>query len=184
MTAPAPARSKWFRLLAVFVLLSVVAFALLGFQRVPPEHVGVQFKRFEGGTQLSATLLPGTHWLAPWDRVYSYPVVARDVLSETRTLSSQGSMMKISYLVRFELEPTSIARLHKNIGPEYVEQWVRPTTESAIRTVAGSHELVARETPPVDEWSRLASMQISTEMETQGFHLIYFRIQSIVLLTD
>lgn len=166
------------------VVLAVGTFGLTGVRRVPPEHVGVQYHRFGDGTDLEDILPSGVHWLPPWDQVYLYSLSAQDVLSDSRFLDSRGNSVKVGYLVRFELEPAVVAELHKMIGPDYVETWVRPTIESVLRSMAASPETEPGQTGAIDEWSRLASMEISPAMETAGLHLIYFRIQSIVVTGD
>lgn len=184
MTIPTPSRSKWIRWLPVAVLLSAVAFGLAGFHRVPPEHLGVQYHRFGDGTNLDAVLPSGVHWSLPWDSVFHYPVTAQDLLSETRTVDPQGAPVKIGYLIRFELEPTRVAALHQEVGPDYLEKLVHPTINSALASVAATHPMEPHQIGAADEWSRLASMQIGPAMESVGLHLIYFRVQSIVVPKD
>ena len=86
--------------------------------------------------------------------------------------------------VRFELEPTVVGELHKSIGPDYVEKFVRPAIDAVLRSLAASSDSKPQQTNAIDEWSRLASMEISPAMETAGLHLIYFRIQLIVATGD
>ena len=123
------------------VIVAVVLLALLVFLlpsmivTIPAGHVGVQWKRFHGGTVLDKVLPEGTAVILPWDQVFIYDARIQSVTRELEVLSSDGLKLKVDMAWRFRVNRNTVARLHQFAGPDYAETLVAPTVSARARDV-------------------------------------------------
>ena len=102
---------------------------------VPAGHLGVLWKRFGGGTVTDQVFAEGTQLIFPWDQLYIYDARLQQVQDEVQVLSSDGLQITLTLAWRFHLEPETVARLHKFIGPDYEKTLVAPTVAARARDV-------------------------------------------------
>ena len=117
------------------------------FVTVPAGERGVVFS-LSGGT-LNRQLGEGIHFVVP----FVQSVVLYDVRTQTYTMSatqwegevrgddsltaltSDGQSVKVDLSVRYHPDPTKVANLHQEIGPDYVGKVIRPNARSQTRVV-------------------------------------------------
>lgn len=134
---------------AAFVLLTAArSFVLVG-----SGERAVIFNRFTG-TQ-PGQLGEGLHWQIPW---VQSPVLY-DVRTQTYSMGGSGSEgsragqaleavtadglpVSLDLSVLFHADPDQVARLHREIGPAYVEKVVRPQVRSEARMVVARYPVI------------------------------------------
>ncbi len=133
-------------LIAIGVL--ILALVLFNpFVTVPAGQRGVVFS-LSGGT-LNRQLGEGIHFVTP----FMQSVVLYDVRTQTYTMSatqwegevkgddslsaltSDGQSVKVDLSVRYHPDPTKVANLHQDIGPDYVNKVIRPNALSQTRVI-------------------------------------------------
>jgi regulator of protease activity HflC (stomatin/prohibitin superfamily) len=129
------------KLLAVgFILLFlIVYFAPSIFITIQPGHVGVLFRRFWGGTVTQRVYLEGLHIILPWNRMYPYDARIQTLRQTVDILSNNGLTIQVQVSARFHIDPYRAAALHKQVGPEYREKVIVPSTISSVREVIGNY---------------------------------------------
>lgn len=140
-------------LVATFV---IVALSNQIFISIYPGQKGVLWERFGQGTVVEKAYDEGFHIIWPWDIMYVYDVREQIVDLPVDVLSKNGLAIGVEVAVRFYPRRDSIAMIHKQLGPSYVESVLVPEVESAARTV------VARYNP--DEFYATDRDKIETEI--------------------
>ncbi|MDP1548433.1 MAG: prohibitin family protein [Anaerolineales bacterium] len=124
--------------LAIFAFMSAAAFVFLlpnMWNTIPAGHLGVLWKRFEGGTVTDRVFVEGTLLILPWDRLYVYDARLQQVQEEVQVLASDGLQITLTLAWRFHLNPQTVPMLHKFVGPNYDETLVAPTVAARARDV-------------------------------------------------
>jgi len=107
---------------------------------VGPGHVGVLYKRFGKGTVVNSSLSEGTHFVAPWNRVYKYSIRIQQHSDDYHNiLSSNGLSVTIHLTYRYKINKDCVGGLHKYLGSGYVETIIIPTVSSAVREIIGKY---------------------------------------------
>ena len=106
---------------------------------IPAGHVGVLWKRFEGGTVLNRVISEGTRLILPWDRLYIYDARLQQVQNDVAVLASDGLQITLTLAWRYHLEPDTVARLHKYVGPNYGATLISPTVAARARDVIATY---------------------------------------------
>ncbi len=124
--------------LVIFIFISAGAFVFLLpyiWNTIPPGHIGVLWKRFEGGTVTDRVITEGTRLILPWDHLYIYDARLQQVQNEVQVLASDGLQITLTLAWRFHLEPSTVGMLHKFVGPDYGATLVAPTVAARARDV-------------------------------------------------
>lgn len=116
----------------------------------------VIFNRFTG-TQ-PAALGEGLHLLIPWVQVpivydvkthaYTMSQSLRDADREVEgtdaltALTADGLPVSLDISVLYHPDPGAVARLHREIGPRYLEKIVRPQTRAEVRMVVAQYPVI------------------------------------------
>lgn len=109
------------------------------FISIHPGEAGVLWRRFLGGTVVERAYPEGFHVIFPWDQMYIYNMRVQEISDSTNVLSKNGLVIGIRWSARFFPDGNELGKLHKNIGPDYVEKLIRPEVISAIRSVVGNY---------------------------------------------
>ena len=122
------------------ILLFIAAGAFVFFMphiwyTIPAGHLGVLWKRFEGGTVTDQVFAEGTQLILPWDHLYVYDARLQQVQDEVQVLSSDGLQITLTLAWRFHLNPQTVPMLHKFVGPDYGATLVAPTVAARARDV-------------------------------------------------
>ncbi len=142
-TDPEPPRAQpegdaaWRRArLKVVGLVALLIFVYLIpdiFYTVSSGETAVVWYLFAGGTDVEDVRGEGLRVKWPWDRAYVYDIRLRQ---ETRTfpvLSNDGLPLEVESSIRFRLHREALGKLHKNVGPDYVERLVVPEFGAEMR---------------------------------------------------
>ncbi|MCW5298880.1 prohibitin family protein [Herbaspirillum lusitanum] len=143
-----PVASAWQRLrrrLQFFsndlLIVGVILVVLLAFLlpsmivTIPAGHLGVLWKRFNGGTVIDHVEKEGTHLMLPWDEMYIYDARLQSVEREFEVLSSDGLKLMATLAWRFRVIPEHLGELHKYAGPEYAETLLGQSVGARARDV-------------------------------------------------
>jgi prohibitin 2 len=122
-------------------LLVLIALAPFMFVAVPAGHVGVVWSRFDGGTMTEKVLYEGTHVILPWDTMTLYDARVRNNTVQYDAITGSGVIVQIEVSLRYHINPSSAALLHKLVGPRYSETYVYPKVGSLV------YELASRADP-------------------------------------
>lgn len=112
----------------VFLLPSMIV-------TIPAGHLGVLWKRFDGGTAIDHVENEGTHLMLPWDEMYIYDARLQSVEREFEVLSSDGLKLMATLAWRFRVIPEHLAELHKYAGPEYAQTLLEQSVGARARDV-------------------------------------------------
>jgi prohibitin 2 len=118
------------------IMLGVVVSPLM-LKSVPAGEAGAIWRRFGGGTDTETVLGEGLHVIWPFDKVTIYEVRLRRVETAVKVLTTEGITVEVTAVVRFRLDPSDVGRLHKFIGPDYLDRLVMPPIIGRIRAVIG-----------------------------------------------
>lgn len=169
------------------LLLVIVIFTcLFWFDRIfifiDSGQAGVRWGRFTG-TEMR-TYDEGLHIIWPWDRMYLY-VSRLQSLSDTSTIYSQdGLEIRVRANVRFHPTYDTLSRLHKDVGPDYVETLVKPEIQSTLRKVLGN--FTPRDIYAKDEEGLIKELQetMARDFNSQYVVLDKFLIEELKLPDD
>jgi regulator of protease activity HflC (stomatin/prohibitin superfamily) len=98
-----------------------------------PGEAGVQWSRFLGGTKTEKVYGEGIHIILPWNIMYKYDVRFQQRSATFDVLSHDGLNIAAVITVRFKPVVGNLARMHKYVGPKYVETLLLPEVGSLAR---------------------------------------------------
>jgi prohibitin 2 len=124
---------------AVVLGFFVLLFWRLIFVVILPGHGGVVYDLFRG-TRLGAYQREGLNVKLPWNRMYIYDLRLQRTLVKVHALSREGMGVEIDVTVLYRPIAEDLPRLHKAIGPEYVERTVVPLAIGAVREYVAHHD--------------------------------------------
>jgi regulator of protease activity HflC (stomatin/prohibitin superfamily) len=118
-------------LVAMFV---ITALAPRIFITIPSGHGGILWLRFFGGTQTSQMALgEGLHVIPPWDHIFIYDMRVQEREQSYQVMAREGLQLTVRSSFRWQLNRDSLARLHKEIGPNYLNVLLIPEIGSVLR---------------------------------------------------
>ena len=125
-------RSKY--VLRALVLVSVFVF-LLPFIVivVPAGSVAVVFQPLLGGTNTNRPLREGLNFILPWNKVTLYNSRVVSVPVEFEAITKDGLAIKLGVIYRYRLHSSTVGRLHKMVGPNYVKVLLNPSISAVVR---------------------------------------------------
>lgn len=101
---------------------------------IPAGHVGVMWWRFFGGTELNDKPKgEGIQLIFPWDKMFIYNARVQAASTTYNVVSNNGLSFFVSISIRWSIRPSTVARLHKEIGPDYFQTLVIPHVGSIVR---------------------------------------------------
>ena len=124
--------------IALFILVIFVSLLPYILIKIPAGHEGVLFRRFFGGTNLSKSYSEGSALIFPWDEVTLYDTRLREVSTTFDALAKNGLAIDVTVSFRFRTYRAHIAKLHKFVGPSYVDVLLIPEMGSHVRSVISS----------------------------------------------
>ena len=146
-TSPgAPSRGTiWWRknkslvILTGFVVLFLFAYLFTRtFITIDSGYRGVLFQRI-GGTRMDYVYPEGLRVIFPLDTMYIYETRVRKVDTEFKVLSQNGLTIFVDLTIRFQPQVSELTRLHREVGPDYVERVVVPEVKAVIRQIFGNY---------------------------------------------
>lgn len=140
---------KWFLrnrrglMLALLVAMFIItALAPRIFITIPSGHGGILWLRFFGGTQdQSSALGEGLHVIPPWDHIFIYDMRIQEHDQAYEVIAREGLQVTVRSSFRWQLNPATLPRLHKLIGPNYVDVLLVPEVGSVLRERISQYEI-------------------------------------------
>jgi regulator of protease activity HflC (stomatin/prohibitin superfamily) len=109
------------------------------FIKIGPGEEGVLYRLFYGGTVTDRVYHEGLRLIFPWDTMYIYDVRLQQVTDEFTVLSQDGLAVTVEVSMRFNPEHEYVGYVHKAIGPDYVDKFVKPVVQAQCRYVFGQY---------------------------------------------
>jgi regulator of protease activity HflC (stomatin/prohibitin superfamily) len=108
---------------------------------VPAGYLGVQWRRFGGGTELDPSRLAyeGLHVIPPWDKMILYDRRLRSIKETYNTISGDGVVVIMTVNVRFQINKTWLGVMHQSVGPDYVQTYLLPEVGNRAREVVANY---------------------------------------------
>jgi regulator of protease activity HflC (stomatin/prohibitin superfamily) len=134
---------SWLPTIVLFLMVGALVAVVL-FPRVvvtvPSGHVGVLWKRFEGGTVLDPRDLreEGVHFIMPWDKLFIYNLRVQTLKESYSAISKDGVNMVAALNTRYRLAHDSVPTLHQVVGPDY-KKILGPMIASLMRQVIAEY---------------------------------------------
>jgi len=131
-------RSKY--VLRALVLVSVFVF-LLPFIVivVPGGKTGAVFQPLLGGININRPLREGLNFILPWNQVTLYDTRIQSVSVQFEAITKDGLAIKLGVIYRYRLHASTIGRLHKVVGPQYVTVLLNPSINAIVRAETSSY---------------------------------------------
>jgi regulator of protease activity HflC (stomatin/prohibitin superfamily) len=121
-------------LVTLVLMFVLVAAAPRIFITIPAGHAGVLWLRLFGGTVTTrAALGEGLHIVFPWDKIFIYDMRTRARHRAYEVISKDGLHFDLDITVRWHPLSETLARLHKEFGPDYPQVLLLPTVGSVAR---------------------------------------------------
>ncbi|HEX2841875.1 prohibitin family protein [Hyphomicrobium sp.] len=122
-------------MLVLLVLMFVIAaLAPRIFITIPSGHGGILWLRFFGGTQTQLGALgEGLHIVFPWDHIFIYDMRVQEHDQAYEVIAREGLQVTVRSSFRWQLNRATLARLHKEIGPNYLNVLMVPEVGSVLR---------------------------------------------------
>ncbi len=132
----------------IFLVLAFVG--ILGFLfsmiiTVPAGHIGVVYDPFAGGVQ-QEELMEGFHLVLPWKeitmmsiRTQTYNMHAGGDDVTLPTLTAEGLEVQIDVSVIYHIDKNSAWSLYQNVGEEYEDILIKPTTRALVRDLVAQY---------------------------------------------
>ena len=126
----------------VLILIVLAVLALVFHKRIfitvqSGEVAVIDYPLF-GGTKHNQICPPGLQLVAPWDTLYMYNIRTQSLLVPMSVLTRTGVSVSLDAQIRFHVVPESVPYLHREYGPNYVEDIVKPELTQAVQDVIGS----------------------------------------------
>ena len=118
----------------IAVPLLVLAFAAGCGVSIDSGHRGVYYN-WRNGTDIKNSLGEGFHWLAPWNKIITYDVRAKDRIEKLAVLSKDQLQIKTDISIRYRVLPASVGLLHANVGPSFYRMLIQPVLRNSLRDV-------------------------------------------------
>ena len=140
---------SWFlrqrRTLMLALLVSMFIITALApriFITIPSGHGGILWLRFFGGTQASQQALgEGLHVIPPWDHIFIYDMRVQEHDQAYEVIAREGLQVTVRSSFRWHLNPATLPRLHKMIGPNYLNVLLVPEVGSVLRERISQYEI-------------------------------------------
>lgn len=98
---------------------------------------GVLYRLFFDGTVTNKVYDEGIHFVWPWDKMYVYNVRFQQVPHQFNVLTNNGLKVDLFISIRYRPEYKLVGKLHKEVGPNYVNIVVIPEIENVLRVLIG-----------------------------------------------
>lgn len=131
---------NWLKIIVpVATIVFIIIFWTTMTVTIPAGHGGVLFRLFGGGLQMNKTYGEGLHVKLPWNSMYIYETRQQEIAEGMNVLSSNGLEINVDFSAWYQPTISDLAKLHGEIGTEYVQRVMIPALRSAARSVVGRY---------------------------------------------
>jgi len=129
-------------LIAMLIAMVLVYFATNLFVIIPAGHKGALYSTLGGGTQLNGEYYDeGFHLMLPWDHMIQYNTRIQEHQDTIVALTEDGLEVSAEISYRYFPDYTRIGRLHRELGPNYLETILVPHITAITRDVISHHRV-------------------------------------------
>lgn len=82
----------------------------------------------------------GMHLKWPWDRIFVYNIRLQEVTTTYDALTSDGLAIKVEVTIRWKPIEEDLGKLHRDVGPDYVQTLLVPLVGSFARQEIAAHK--------------------------------------------
>ena len=122
-------------ILIFLLVLVVLYFAPNIFYNIPSGHVGVLWRRFDGGTVTNEYLPEGMHAIWPWDKIFVYDARLQKQSQIFHVLASDGLRLKIDVVYRYRINKKDVGLLQKYAGQHWADIMLAPSVAAKTRDI-------------------------------------------------
>ncbi len=145
----------------ITVSLLILAFLVIFFWNnfvisIYPGQQGVRWSRL-GGTLVNEFYGEGLHVIWPWDLMYKYNTRVQTIDSSLKILTTEGLTITVEYSFRFHPVKDGIPVLHKTLGENYAETYLKPEVKAASMSVIGNY--------PPEQLYRISTLVIQSSIK-------------------
>ena len=151
------------------------------FYNIHSGEKGVMFMPLQEGTQLDTVYGEGFHMIAPWNDLIIYDVRQKTESKFIKVLTSDGLRVSVELAFRYFPARDSLAILHQELGPEYLNTVVYPEIESAIRTVIADYDEEKLYASNRNEIENEVRNTVQIEFESLPIHVHDIMVKDIAL---
>lgn len=130
--------------LIIVMLLMMVPIYFLPrlFSIIPAGHKGALYQTLWGGTQLNGKYYDeGFHFMYPWDKMILYDTRIKERQDTILALTEDGLEVSAEISYRNFPDYTRIGRLHRELGPGYLETILIPHITAITRDIISQHRV-------------------------------------------
>lgn len=148
-----------------------------------PGEGGVLWRRFSGMV-IDSAFEEGVHFVLPWDRMYIYDTRIQKLDTTVKAVTQSGLEVSLDITIRWNPVHKLLARLHREIGPDYVKVVVVPEVVSALRAEVGQWEPSSLYEQNVDSSTNTQEIQLRT-LRASGLRARrrYITIEDVLILS-
>lgn len=106
---------------------------------IPAGMVGVLFRPLVGGTSISHPMTEGLNVYLPWNQITLYDTRIQVGKTHFEAVTSEGLHISIGLVYRYRVHASKAGRLHKVIGPNFVNILLEPAINSIVRMEAARY---------------------------------------------
>jgi len=123
-------------------LLAVLLLSVTGCGKsIDAGHRGVYFN-WRAGTDTENVLGEGFEWLAPWNKIITYDVRAKDRIEKLVVLSKDQLQIRTDISIRYRLVPRTVGQLHASVGPDFYQMLIQPVLRNSTRDVVSHYNSI------------------------------------------
>jgi regulator of protease activity HflC (stomatin/prohibitin superfamily) len=148
---------------SMLLIVVLVGSGLTGCAKVDSGHGGVLWTAWSG-TQ-TETYPEGWHFVAPWNKMYSYDIRTQDRLEDLHVLANNGLSIKLETSVRYKAKAEALFSLQTTIGPDYYDVILAPAI--LVRNVDLPPKLKTAINEKLEEEQRALKMKFTLDKERQ-----------------
>lgn len=100
------------------------------------------YYNWSDGTDTENVLGEGFHWLAPWNKIITYDVRAKDRKEKLTVLTQDQLRIQAEISIRYRLSPKTLGKLHANVGPDFYQMLIQPVLRNAARDVVSGYNSI------------------------------------------
>jgi len=126
----------WFVGLSVVLVFAI--FLPMMAVTIPAGSVGVEWRRFGGGTKVTNPHSEGMALIMPWNRLFLYDTRVQVSNDRISALSADGLNVEVELAWAYHLVPEAAGLVHKVIGPDYGTQLIGRIVSSVVRSQMAS----------------------------------------------
>ncbi|KPK79138.1 MAG: peptidase [Bacteroides sp. SM23_62_1] len=124
---------------AIAILIFLLIFGNRMFSIIKPGERGVVFRTISGYLDKEHIRQTGLVVIAPWNRIFIYPVLEQQREETMDVLDKNGMSINVDVTIRFNPIYDKIGDLHEIFGVNYINTLIIPEVRSSVRKVTGRY---------------------------------------------